>query len=593
MQTYSQLAAEPYPFIRQDLAPLPTCEVLAHDEAKRSRLINLAEHETLADQLVMALVSCGIDTFFGVPGGAIEPLFDALARAQARSEVRVVPMRGEAGAAFAADGYFRETGHMAACLVTTGPGISNLLTATMSAEADRIPLLLLTPQAALHKEGRGALQDSSMDGHDMARVLGTCTRYSSVVSHPEQLSHKLQRALESARRAPAGPVHLSLPSDILRSRPIARWVSPGRHPEPCAFDGEALARLRCAVGDALSPVFYVGDDAGHGAERVFDLARVFGGQVVSSPAGKRWLGHRDPSYRGASGFSGNASAQHAIDQADLVVAFGATFDEFSTNAWSALGDVTLYAVDQHTEFVHRMPQAQPVLASPSVAIRSLLEKASEPAHTTPAPPSGICRRLSAPRPGPVNPSDLMRWLGSALDDDVVVHIDAGSGFSWSTRYLERVLPDTYRVAMGLSTMCWAISAVVGACLGRRRRSVCITGDGAMLMSSLELTVAVDQDLPVTILVLNDSGLGMVRHGQRMAGAESIAHDIAPVRFDLLAQACGAQGVRVPSFADLARLDRRWLCDDTAGPCVIDVCIDREAVPPMADRVSGLAAGRPR
>ena len=115
----------------------------------------------------------------------------------------------------------------------------------------------------------------------------------------------------------------------------------------------------------------------------------------------------------------------------------------------------------------------------------------------------------------------------------------------------------------------------------------------MLMSSLELTVAVDQDLPVTILVLNDSGLGMVRHGQRMAGAESIAHDIAPVRFDLLAQACGAQGVRVPSFADLARLDRRWLCDDTAGPCVIDVCIDREAVPPMADRVSGLAAGRPR
>ena len=393
----------------------------------------------------------------------------------------------------------------------------------------------------------------------------------------------------------------------------------------------------------MLPVFYVGDDAGHGAERVFELARAFGGLVVSSPAGKRWIGHRDASYRGVLGFSGNPSAQHAIDQADLVVAFGATFDELSTNAWSALGDVTLYAVDQHTEFVHRMPHAQPVLASPRVAIRSLLEAPREPARPTPAPPSGISsscpkfvpgsprprcagegrvepvpmghsalgtsstlgetrrglrvsptsRRLSAPRPGPVDPSELMRWLGSALDDDVVVHVDAGSGFSWSTRYLERVLPDTYRVAMGLSTMCWAISAVVGACVGRRRRSVCIAGDGSMLMSSLELTVAVDQCLPVTYLVLNDSGLGMVRHGQRLAGAEAIAHDIAPVRFDLLARACGAEGVRVQSFADLVRLDRRWLCDDTAGPCVIDVCIDREAVPPMADRVRGLAAGVPR
>jgi acetolactate synthase-1/2/3 large subunit len=180
-----------------------------------------------------------------------------------------------------------------------------------------------------------------------------------------------------------------------------------------------------------------------------------------------------------------------------------------------------------------------------------------------------------------------------LPNDVVVHVDAGNSFSWSTRDLARVLPDTYRVAMGLSTMCWAISAAIGSCVGRRRRTVCLTGDGSMLMSSLELTVAVDQGLPVTYLVLNDSGLGMVRHGQRLAGAECIGHEIAPVRFAELARACGASGIRVESFDELTGIDLRWLTEDEGGPCVIDVCIDREAVPPMAQRVSGLAAGVPR
>jgi acetolactate synthase-1/2/3 large subunit len=135
--------------------------------------------------------------------------------------------------------------------------------------------------------------------------------------------------------------------------------------------------------------------------------------------------------------------------------------------------------------------------------------------------------------------------------------------------------------------------VIGACVGRRRRTLCVTGDGSMLMSSLELTVAVEQQLPVTYIVLNDSGLGMVRHGQQLGGAEPIAHEITAVRFDELARACGASGRRVESFTELESLDRGFFGSDDGGPCVIDVNIDREAVPPMADRVRGLAAGVPK
>ena len=192
--------------------------------------------------------------------------------------------------------------------------------------------------------------------------------------------------------------------------------------------------------------------------------------------------------------------------------------------------------------------------------------------------------------GPVHPIALMTWLGRALPDDVVVHLDAGNAFSWSTRHLRRVRPDTYRVAMGLSAMGWAVSSVIGAAVASGRRTVCVSGDGAVLMSGLELTVAVEQHLPITYVILNDEGLGMVRHGQRLAGAASIAHSITPVRFDRVAEACGAPGMRVETVADLERVPGAWLLDDGMGPCVLDVRIDREAVPPMVDRVLGLAGG---
>ena len=147
--------------------------------------------------------------------------------------------------------------------------------------------------------------------------------------------------------------------------------------------------------------------------------------------------------------------------------------------------------------------------------------------------------------------------------------------------------------MGASSMCWAIAASVGAAVAEQRRTLCIVGDGSMLMSSMELTVAVEHKLPITYVVLNDSSLGMVRHGQKLAGAEPIAHDIPVVRFDRLARACGARGMRVADLSQLSRVPRCWLASDKGGPALIDVRIDPSAVPPMADRVRGLAVGVPK
>jgi acetolactate synthase-1/2/3 large subunit len=548
--------------------------------------------DSLADHLVGELAALGLTTYFGVPGGAIEPLFNALARRQREGDVRLVPMRSEAGAGFAADGYYRETGRMAACTATTGPGVSNLLTATMAAHADRIPFLLITPQAVQGKQGRGALQDSSQDGYDMPRIFESCTRYSSTVTHPNQLPHKLARALAAATRAPCGPVHLSIPSDVLGGgTPVdGRLPAQTRVRAPEAVDHGAVEALLEDLLTAHAPVLYIGDDAGPEAHRVCEVAGDLGARVISSPAGKRWVGHQEPSYAGVLGFSGHAAAGEAVRRADLVVAFGATFDELSTNAWTAFPEVPIRSVDRHTSHAHRLPTVIPILADPGYVIRRILDcvpEISARVRARTVPPPMLVHNSST---GAVHPADLMRWLGASLPSDVVVHVDAGNGFSWSTRHLARSKPDTYRVAMGLSTMSWAIGATIGAAVGRRRRTVCVAGDGSMLMSSLELTVAVEQNLPVTYIVLNDSSYGMVRHGQRLGGAEPIAHSITPVRFDQLALACGASAVSVETFADLDRVPREFLSGDTNGCCVIDVRIDPDAVPPIGDRVTGLAAG---
>jgi acetolactate synthase-1/2/3 large subunit len=293
---------------------------------------------------------------------------------------------------------------------------------------------------------------------------------------------------------------------------------------------------------------------------------------------------------GVLGFSGHEQAKRAVADRDLVIAFGATFDELSTNSWTALPRVPIVSVDCHCEHAARLPNTQPVVAMLDdvvSTIASSLERRGVSLH----PSKVSLHSMNPPRetPGPVHPAALMAWLSAELPEDVVVHVDTGTGFSWSTRHMKRRRPNTYRVAMGLGSMGWAIGAVIGAAVASGRRCVCVCGDGAMLMSSLELTVAVAEGLPVTYIVLNDSGLGMVRHGQSLSGSESIAHEIPTVRFDQLARACGAEGYLVESSAALCSLPRSAVADDSSGPCVLDIRVDRNAVPPILDRIRALGS----
>ncbi len=169
----------------------------------------------VADLLVAYLEQLGIEVIFGIPGGAIEPLFDAMARSSRRGGLRLVLARHETGAAYMADGYSRETRKIAVCCATSGPGATNLLTGVASAFDNNIPLLVITGQPALPTFGRHPLQESGCTGVNILTMFQACTRFNSLVSHPAQLEPKLVSALQLAMRTPRGPVHLSFPFDVL------------------------------------------------------------------------------------------------------------------------------------------------------------------------------------------------------------------------------------------------------------------------------------------------------------------------------------------------------------------------------------------
>lgn len=190
---------------------------------------------------------------------------------------------------------------------------------------------------------------------------------------------------------------------------------------------------------------------------------------------------------------------------------------------------------------------------------------------------------------PVKPQRLMSHLSQALPDDTRIFVDAGNGWSWATHYLSRTNNDgLYRIAMGYGSMAWSIGAAIGSAIGNRQSStLCIVGDGSYLMSAQEITVAAQQQLPIVFVVLNDSAMGMVMHGQQLGQQESIGWELNEVDYALMAHAMGIDSLVIDSPAQLDQLDYQALFQKN-GPTLLDVRIDRYEVPPMADRVKGLA-----
>jgi acetolactate synthase I/II/III large subunit len=588
------------------------------------RKIQPVTNPEVADLIVAYLEQLGIEYVFGVPGGAIEPLYNALARSQRRGGPQPMLARHESGAAFMADGYARETGKIGVCCATSGPGATNLLTGVACAYDNGVPLLAITGQPALPSFGRRALQESACTGVNTLGMFEHCTRYNTLVSHPNQVENKLVNALMRAYQAPHGPSHLSFPVDILRT-PVERSVPAYNLSSlvirPSLVDEDQIQALYAEVRRARRIVILIGGglSCGESIEAILKLAELTDSRFVTSPDGKGLVNTRHRLYRGAFGFAGHLTADAALhDDPDLLLAIGTSLGEWTSGAWSpTLLNPRLVHIDSDDEHLLRSPMARLHVRG---RIRSVCERLIE-LLSKDIPPAIANIGLKNPdymllEPGkfvsnatPIKPQRVMRELSRRFPSSTRFYADAGNSTAWAIHYLQphdrRVFRqhdyDTrndggkrrkgdagwLRVLMDFAPMGWAIGAAVGGARGNPAcPTVCITGDGSYLMNGQEISAAAAENLTVVFVILNDSSLGMVKHGQRLAGAEPVAFQLPVVDFRMQAEAMGIPAYVIRSPEDIEALDIDPIVA-RKGPTLLDVHIDGEEVPPMGLRMKTL------
>lgn len=564
-----------------------------------------------ADLIVAYLENLGVDYVFGIPGGAVEPLYNALARSERRGGPRQVLARHETGAAFMADGYTRETGKIGVCVATSGPGATNLITGVSCAYDNGIPMLVITGQPALPSFGRRAFQESGCTGVNVIGMFRHCTRYDSLVSHPDQMENKLVTALTRAHQVQR-PVHLSIPVDVMRSpvvggRPAYDLSSLLK--KPALLDEQAVHALADEIRQARKLVFIVGSGCIDAVQPIMRLIERLGARFVSAPDGKGLINPRHPAYHGVFGFAGHASANALLaEEPDLIIAIGTSMGEWNCAAWSeTVLNERLVHIDAAEENLARTPMArlhvQGRIRTVCERLADLLADVTPQRDTPPSAPSRLIPDVADA--APIHPQRLMQALAAHAPPSTRVLAEPGNSMTWALHCLD--MPDRrysaagnpagaerrgrhagwLRIAMDFCPMGWAIGAAVGTARGNPDCPVvCITGDGSYLMSGQEITVAAAEQLCVVFVILNDAALGMVKHGQRLTGAEPTAFELPKINYRRMAEAMDIPGHVINSPEDIEALDFAAIFA-RKGPTLLDVRIDGEAVPPMNVRIKTL------
>ena len=567
---------------------------------------------TLSDLIVEYLEQFGIEYVFGVPGSPLGPLFDALARSERRGGPRAVLARHEAGAAFIADGYARESGRIGVCCSTTGPGATNLITGVASAYAEQIPLLVITSQTRIPDFSFGCFQDSSRDGVDIMSMFEHCTRYNSMVTHPNQLEKKLAAALATAMGNPKGPAHLSIPIDIFAAEAEGPASFKGLYAlltaSETTVDGSALDRLHEEVTAVLQRGGKIAILAGYNCigagEVITRFAESTAAEIVTTPRGKSAINPYHPLSRGVFGCAGHTSARQALaaERVELILAVGTNLGEWSTSKWDPLlmSNKMVHIHPDRTAFT-RSPIARLHVQGSISTVFALLNERLQGGTLTRPPtfgfdpdtaagnsyiPSGVeVRNPDCCRPAVdgrlLKAPQVYYELIRRLPRETRFFIDNSNSVPWSIHYFFHSRPESYHLSIEFASMAWAVGAAIGGAFANQGApSVCIAGDGCYLMSGQEITVAVEQQLPVLFVVLNDQAYGLIRHGHRVTGTETVEYRIPAVDFAMMARATGAEAYTIREGKDFERVDWQALAL-RRGPTLLDVLIDSEEPPPLA------------
>ncbi|OBX05032.1 acetolactate synthase catalytic subunit [Gallibacterium genomosp. 3] len=526
----------------------------------------------------------GITTIFGYPGGAIMPVYDAIYD----SGLDHLLCRNEQGAAMAAIGYARASGKVGVCIATSGPGATNLVTGLGDAMMDSIPVVAITGQVASPFIGTDAFQEADVLGLSLA-----CTKHSFIVQSIDELPEVMAKAFEIAQSGRPGPVLVDVPKDVqfaqIDSQPLVNPL-----PKPQTVNSELLQQAKTLLQQAKRPVLYVGGGVGmaNAVEELRQFVQITQIPSFSTIKGLGSLPVDNPYYMGMIGMHGTKAANYAAQESDLLLVFGARFDDrvtgkldsFATSAKVIHVDIDVAEINKlrraDVAIMGDMKQVLQALAMP-LAIDDWRNDVKRLKH------SYDFRYAENSGDTNINPWWLLHTLSKKRTKNSVISTDVGQHQMWSAQHMQHFDPKNYITSAGFGSMGFGLPAAIGAQKARPEDPVIlITGDGSFMMNIQELGSIKRGQLPVKILLLDNQRLGMVRQWQtlffRGRHSETILDDNPD--FLMLAKAFDIPGERIEKGSEVdGALDRLL---NAKGPYLLHVCIHEDEnvwplVPPGA------------
>jgi acetolactate synthase-1/2/3 large subunit len=536
------------------------------------------------DALMECLKAEGVDVVFGLPGGANLPTYDAFYDAG----IRHILVRHEAGGGHAAEGYAKATGKVGVALGTSGPGATNLVTPICDAMMDSVPVVFLTGQVRTELLGTDGFQEADTIGITMPVV-----KHSFMIQHPLEIPRSLHEAFHLARTGRPGPVVVDVPQDLSRAdipyEPVTDVHLPGY--QPTVEGNQKQIRLAAkALANARRPVIYAGGgviNAGASAE-LTELATSDRFPVTCTVMGLGGFPAPHQQWLGMLGMHGTRAANYAMDEADLICAVGARFDDRITGKLAEFAPRAKFIhIDiDPAEISKNVPAHIPIVGD----AKNILPRLTAEYRALAPDPARLVEwwsrirgwqeryplRYEDSKDSEIKPQFMIEALYEATEGDAIVTSDVGQHQMWAAQYFHFSRPRRWINSGGLGTMGFGLPAAMGAKVGCPDETVvCIAGDGSVQMNMQELATCAQEGIAIKVFIMNNGYLGMVRQWQELFWDKRYSQvDMGQhPDFVKLADAYGATGMRLEDKKTLVSDMKEALATD--GPVLVDVRVTRE------------------
>jgi acetolactate synthase-1/2/3 large subunit len=536
---------------------------------------------TAADAVIAQLCSLGIDTFFGVPGGPVIPVFDAILT---NKSAQLIESRHETTAVFAAMGLYRASGRVSGIVVTAGPGATNVVTGVVAAHCERTPLVVICGDVPWSATGKKLLQDTGTYGVGIERMLSGVTRAVIRIAHASSAAAQMKAAAEAALNpANPGPVLVVISVDRAGSSgagPALFGAAVTADVSRAVPDRELLESIAQHLDSAQRPLVMIGAGCRRDAEKVANLIDALGVPFVTTPQAKGIVSEAHVLSLRTCGMGASWWARRYMKAGpDVTIVLGTDLDDVSTAGTPPIGsDGRLIHVDTDSTVFARNFRTQ-IGATYDIgtfaeALSAYVGKRRIPNRRRLAAEAKLESPFDVPTfahddSGPIAPHRIIADLEKAVGPDATFVTDIGEHMLFALHYITAKTPSRFTIHLGLGSMGSGIGSAIGLALGNReRRVVCICGDGGMQMAGSELLVAIKYKLPIVYAVYNDARYNMVYHGYRHTFGRQAEWNTECIDFVAWAEAMGARGRRIDKAGEITAELLDELTAD--GPVVLDI-----------------------